>query len=184
MLIAIAIGLAILYSLVKPMGEGLYDTSMWVATILTPGESKDNPAVKQSIKFGQAALMDGWLSNIPFLASLLFFGSIVLAFCYHWWAGIGMYFFAVILGTLTKMFFMRPVSYYLMFLNHKMLNRRADYKAKNDSERFEASDSFCRDLETILQIYQDSQIRPPTPKQLKAIPCGDLYHWLNQAGQI
>jgi hypothetical protein len=179
-LIAIAITLAILYSLVKPMAEGLYDTSMWVAKILTPENSNDSAAVKQSIKFGQAALMDGWLSNIPFLASLLFFGSIVVAFCFHWWAAIGMYFLAATLGAITKIFFVRPVAYYLMFLNHKMINRRADYKTKNDTQRFEASDSFCRDLETILLIYQDSKIRPPTPKQLKDIPYGDINYWLSK----
>lgn len=180
MLIAIAIALAILYSLVKPMADGLYDTSMWVAKILTPENTNDSAAVKQSIKFGQAALMDGWLNNIPFLASILAFGSIVVAFCFHWWAGIAMFIFAIILGSFTKLLFLRPVAYYLMFLNHKMLNRRADYKGKNDVERFEASDSFCRDLETILLIYQDSQLRPPTPKQLKDIPCGDINYWLNQ----
>ena len=178
MLITIATGLAILYSLLKPMSEGLYDTSMWVAKILAPADSEDNATTRQLIKFCQAALMDGWLSDIPFITSMLFFGCIVVAFCHRWWAGILMYCAAVLLSETTKLFFMRSVSYYLLFLHHKMINRRADYKLKNDLERLEACDSFSRDLETIIAIYQDSRLKPPTQKQLKAIPYGDVNYWL------
>jgi hypothetical protein len=127
---------------------------------------------------GQAALMEGWLSNIPFIASLLYVASIVAGFVYHWWGAILMYFVATILGMFTKRLWVRSVSYYLPFLYHKMLNRAIDYKAKNDIERAEASESYCRDLERIMFLYQDSHLRPPTPKRLKEVPNGDVTYWL------
>lgn len=89
-----------------------------------------------------------------------------------------MFFVSAILGALTKIFFGRSVSYYLPLFYHKMVNRAADYKMKNDAVRLEASESYCEDLQQIMRIYQGSRLRPPTPKQLKEIPYGDLYYWL------
>jgi hypothetical protein len=61
-----------------------------------------------------------------------------------------------------------------------MVNRAVDYKTKNDVERLEASESYCKDLQQIIVLYQGSRLRPPTPKQLKDIPYGDLYYWLER----
>lgn len=170
--------LALLYAILKPLGDGLVDTSAWVAKILAPADTEEGETAKRFVKFGQAALMEGWLSNIPFIASILFFASIVVSFFYHWWAAILMYFVAVTLGVLTKLLWGRSVSYYLLFIHHKMVNRAVDYKRDNDAERFEAADSYCKDLRQIMLLYDGSELRPPTPKQLKDVPYGDLSYWL------
>jgi hypothetical protein len=177
-----ASGLALLYAIFKPLGDGLFDTSAWVAKMLTPPDA-DEESAKRLMKFGQAALMEGWLSNIPFIASILFFASIAVSFFYHWWAPIIMYFVAGTLGVLTKLFWGRSVSFYLSFIHHKMVNRRVDYKRDNDVERFEAADSYCKDLQQVMLLYDGSGLRPPTPKQLKDVPNGDLSYWLEAHGQ-
>ena len=179
-LFIIAMGLALLYAILKPLSDGLFDTSAWVAKILAPTDIEDDETTMQFLKFGQAALMEGWLSNIPLISSIVFFSSIIIGFIYHWWIGIIMYFISITLGELTKILWGRSVSYYLFLLYHKMVNRTADYKTKNDVDRSEAAESYCRDLEQIIVLYQDSRLRPPTPKQLKDIPFGDLYYWLER----
>lgn len=179
MLIAIAIGLALLYAILKPLSDGLFDTSMWVAKILAPTGTDENENTTQFLKFGQAALMEGWLSNIPFITTIIFFSSIIVAFFYHWWAAIVMFFASIVLSVFTKSFWGRSVFYYASFLYHKMVNRAADYKRKNDIERSEAAESYCKDLEQIMSLYHGARLRPPTPKQLKDIPVGDLHYWLN-----
>jgi hypothetical protein len=179
MLLIISVVLALGYSALKPLSDGLLDTSMWVAKILAPSDAKDNDATKHFIKIGQAALMEGWLSNVPFISSILFFSCVITGFCYHWWAGMLSYFVAIILSVLMKMLFGRSVSHYLVFLYQKMVNRAADYKKSNDATRLEACESFCRDLERIIILYQGSRLRPPTAKQLKGNPYGDVYYWLN-----
>jgi|ERR1019366_8937597 hypothetical protein len=174
----IAISLALAYAALKPLGEGLFDTSMWVAKILTAPETEDNETSRQFIKIGQAALMDGWLSNIPFIATILFLSSIVVGFICSWWVGILMYFVSVVLGVLTKLIFMRSVSYYLPLLHHKMVNRELDYKRQGDASRAQAAESYCKDLLQIMHIYQNARLRPPTAKQLTHVPYGDLHYWL------
>jgi hypothetical protein len=174
----VAIGLMLVYAALKPLSEGLFDTSMWVAKILAPPESQDNAATKQFLKIGQAALMEGWLSNIPFFSTIGFFSAIIFGFLCHWWMGIVIYVVAVFLGVFTKLLFMRPVSHYLPLLHHKMLNRKIDYKRDNDVERADAAESYCRDLAELILIYQDSSLRPPSAKQLLQIPYGDRYYWL------
>ena len=64
LLLAISTALALIYAVLKPLGDGLFDTSMCVAKILAPKDVGDN--AKQFLKITQASLMDGWLSNIPF----------------------------------------------------------------------------------------------------------------------
>ena len=174
----ISIGLAFTSAILKPLGEGLFDTSMWVAKILAPNDAEENDATKQLLRFNQAALMEGWLSNVPFIASIFGFTSMVTGFIYHWWAGVLMYLTVVTLGATTKRLFGRSVSYYLVFLYHKMVNRTADYKMHGDATRLEASESLCKDLERIIAVYQNSELKPPTLRELKAIPYGDLYYWL------
>ena len=178
MLIIIVIALTIIFLLIKPMSDGLFDTSMWVTKILAPPDFEEIDATKQFLKIGQAALMEGWLSNIPFIATTLFLSSIVVAFFYSWWFGILMFLINGILGEVVSHIFVRSVSYYLPFLYQKMLNRKIDYKNKNDMDRLEASESFCTDLLKIIAIYQNSSLKPPTEKQLKVIPYGDSYYWL------
>ncbi|MHB8853593.1 MAG: hypothetical protein ACYC6P_09600 [Ignavibacteriaceae bacterium] len=178
MILLISLGIAVIYALLYPLSEGLYDTSLWVAKILAPADAKENDSTKQFLKISQAALMEGWLSYIPFITSILLYTCIIIGFIYSWWGGILMYFISATLGVIAKIFMVRSVSYYLPILYHKMLNRAVDYKMKNDIERFNASQSYCNDLEQIIAIYQDSQLKPPTKKQLKEIPFGDLFFWL------
>lgn len=176
----IAIGLAVLYAILKPLSDGLFDTSAWVAKILAPPDIEENETIKQFLKFEQYTLMEGWLSNIPFVTYIVVLSSIITGFLYSWWGGILMFFVSVTLGAVTKILWGRSVSYYLPLLYHKMVNRAADYKTKKDVDRLEASESFCRDLLQIIVLYQGSRLRPPTPKQLKDIPCGDLHYWLER----
>jgi len=87
---------------------------------------------------------------------------------------------ATILGMIMKRLFIRPIPYYLFLLNHKMANRAANYKAKNDIERAQAAESYCHDLTRLMLIYQDCRLRPPDPKQLKDVPFGNEYYWLEK----
>lgn len=175
MLLILASILAVIYALLKPLSDGLFDTSMWVTKILAPTEFEDNDSSKQFMKIGQSALMQGWLSNIPFFTSTLFFSSIVISFFYSWWAGILMYIILGVFSAVMKLFFYGSVSSYLPYLYSKMLSVAADCKMKNDTMRYEASESFCRDLEKIIEIYKDASIKPPTKEELKEIPFGDIY---------
>jgi len=84
-----------------------------------------------------------------------------------------------IFGAIYSLIFTRSVSYYLYFLSHRMTNRASDYKRKNDWERYEASESYSKDLVEIMSIYYNSHLKPPTEKELAKMPYGDLYYWLN-----
>jgi hypothetical protein len=181
MYLLIAIGLALTYAILTPLSQGLLDTSMWVAKILAPTDLENNATSKQFLKMGQAALMEGWLSNVPFITTILLFSSIIIGFAHSWWGGILMLFVSIILGALTQTLWTRPVSHYLLFLYHKMVNRAADYKTKNDLERLKAAESYCNDLQQIILLYHNCQLRPPTRKELNRVPCGDLYYWLKRA---
>ena len=176
----IALALAIFYAVLKPLGDGLLDTSMWVAKIMAPSDIVESDSSKQFLKFGQAALMEGWLSNVPLIATIFLFSSVIVAFFYHWWAVIVMLFVAITLGVFTNLLWGRSVSYYISFLHHKLVHRAANYKRDNDVERSEAAESLLHDLERIISIYHGSRLRPPTPKQLKDIPYGDIRHWLDR----
>jgi hypothetical protein len=63
-----------------------------------------------------------------------------------------------------------------------MVHRTADYKRDNDTERLEAAESYREDLQRIIVLYEGSRLRPPTPKQLKVIPRGDVSYWLTAHG--
>ncbi len=180
MLLSISIGIAIIYVLLKPMSDGLMNTSMWVSKMLAPNHIEDGETSKQMLKVGQAALMDGWLSNIPFLASIFLFGGIIVACFVKWWFGIIAFLFMVIVGAVASLIFIRSVSFYLSLISHRMSNRSADYKKKQDWERYEASESYNKDLMEITTIYYNSRLKPPTEKELKKMPYGDLYYWLNE----
>jgi hypothetical protein len=183
-LLLIALGLALLYAILKPLGDGLFNTSAWVAKILASADIEQTETTKLLSEFGKAALKEGWLGNIPFITGILFWCSIILSFFYHWWAAIAMYFVAIVLGVLTKLFWGRSVSFYLSLIEHKMLNRVADYKRYNDTERLEAAECYCKDLQRIILLYEGSGLRPPTPKQLKDIPSGDLSYWLDAHARL
>jgi len=176
--LAIAIVLAVISIVLKPLSDGLLDTSMWVAKILAPLDTEENETTKQLLKFSQAALLEGWLSNIPFIATIALVISMISGFVYRWWGGIVVLFVSVTLGVLAKLLRTRSVSYYVTLMYHKMANRAADYRKQGDLERLEASESLCKDLANIIVLYQNSGLKPPTPKQLNDVPYGDLTYWL------
>ena len=153
---------------------------MWVAKMLAPTDTVEGESTKQFLKVGQAALMEGWLSNVPFITTITLLSSLILSFFYHWWAVVAVFFLATALGVLAKLFWGRSAFYYLSLIYHKMLHRAADYKRDNDVERSVAAESYCRDLEKIMSIYHGARLRPPSPKQLKDIPYGDLRYWLDR----
>ena len=172
----IAAFLALLYVALKPLSDGLLDTSAWVAKILSP------PGVGSSdefVKVNQAALMDGWLSNIPFITPIFFIASLISAVFFHWWAALALFFVTIVMSVLAKMLWTKQVSHYVLFLYHKMVNRMADYRRQNDITRLEATETYVKDLEQIISLYRNARLRPPTPKQLEAIPSGDLRYWLD-----
>jgi len=176
----ISIGLAVISAALKPLSDGLLDTSLWAAKILAPSDAEENAATKQLLKLGQAALMEGWLSNVPFIATIALCLSVMSGFVYHWWTGIIMLFASTALGMLAKTLWGRPASYYLTLMLHKLVNRVADYRREGDLERLDAAQSLCEDLQYLVYLYQSSQLRPPTPEQLIEIPYGDLACWLER----
>jgi hypothetical protein len=178
--LGVAIGLGVMSIVLRPLGDGLLDTSMWVAKILAPLDAEENDATKQLLKFSQAALLESWLSNVPFSATVALFLAVISGFVYRWWAGIAVLFLSVVLGVLVKMVRTRSVDYYLALMYHKMANRAADYRRQGDLERLDASESLCEDLANLIVLYQNSGLRPPTPEQLNDIPYGDLTYWLEQ----
>jgi hypothetical protein len=131
MYLILAMVLALIYALLKPLGDGLFDTSMWVAKMWVPTYVKDNDIAKQLLKTGQASLMDGWLSNIPFFTAILMGCSIILGFIHSWWGGILMYFVLAFLGALTKLLWTRSVSYYLYLHLPEYLNTLNNFEPFN-----------------------------------------------------
>ena len=130
-----ALGLALGASILRPLGDGLMDTSMWVAKVISPPDVEEDESSKQFLRMGQAALMDGWLSNIPFAGSLLFFSAILVSFFFHWWAPFIIVLFSAIVTVILKLFLRKSVAYDLPMLHHKMINRMANYSRDNDFER-------------------------------------------------
>jgi ABC-type multidrug transport system fused ATPase/permease subunit len=171
--------LVLVYVGLKPLGDGLTDTSAWAAKVMAPPGSGDNDTTKQYLRFTQAALMDGWLSNVPFFNSIAMFAALVSAAFYHWWAVPVVFVVAVFFGTLSKMIWGRSVSHYLMFMHARLLNRAATYRQKNDNERAEATESMASDLQQIITVYMNTSLRPPTAKQLQPMPYGDVGFYLN-----
>jgi len=131
-----------------------------------PRGSGDHDSTKQYLRFAQAALMDGWLSDVPFFIPIALVAALVFTALYHWWAALIVFVLAVFIGTLTKG---RSGSYYLMFMHAQLLSRAATYKHKNDNERAEAAQSMASELEQIIAVYMFTRLRPPTAKQLQAM---------------
>ena len=77
LLLSISFLLLIVYALLRPMSDGLMDTSKWAAKVLTPDGAKDDDLGRQYLRISQAALMYGWLSNVPFYTSILGVGAVV-----------------------------------------------------------------------------------------------------------
>jgi len=53
MLLLTALGLALLYAIMKPLSDGLFDTSARVAKILSPTDPLDPQTEKQLMKLGK-----------------------------------------------------------------------------------------------------------------------------------
>ena len=69
MLLLIALGLVLVYAILRPLADGLFNTSAWVAKILAPPDTGDWESAKLLLTMKQAALMEGWLSNLLSTAS-------------------------------------------------------------------------------------------------------------------
>ena len=177
MLLAIAIGFGLICVVLTPLGDGLFDTSMWAAKIMLPPEAVKNENANQLLKITQAALMEGWLSNIPFVTAMAGLSAVIISGFYHWWLTFVFFVVIVIFRVLVKLFWTRDACYYLLCMHQKMIHRAADYRRDNDLVRFEAAEETCRDLEKIISVYDVTRLKPPTEKQLKEIPYGDLLYW-------
>ena len=177
MYFVIAMVLGLVCSALRPLSDGLFDTSMWVAKVLLPPDSEDNDTTRQYLKVHQSALMEGWLSNVPLITGMLGFGAIISGFVYRWWGAFVIYLVIGIFSGVAKQVFTRSVSHYLVFLLQKMVNRATDYRIRSDFERAEAAESYCGDVANLMAIYQESSVKPPTAAQLKRVPYGDLYYW-------
>jgi hypothetical protein len=175
--------LVLVYVVLKPLGDGLMDTSAWAAKMMAPPGTGDNDFTKQYLRVAQAALMDGWLSNVPFFSYNAVVAASVFAALYHWWAAPIVFVVAVFTGTLTKMIWGRSVTHYLLLMHGRLLNRAATYRQKNDNERAEAAESTASELQEIIVVYMNTSLRPPTAKQLKAMPYGDVNFYLKDDSQ-
>lgn len=171
--------LVLVYVILKPLGDGLTDTSAWAAKAMAPPGSGDNDFTKQYLRFTQAALMDGWLSNMPFFSYNALVAALVFAALYHWWSALIVFVVAVFIGTLTKMIWGRSVTHSLLYMHARLLNRAATYRQKNDNERAEAAESMASELQQIIAVYMNTSLRPPTAKQLQAMPYGDVSFYFN-----
>ena len=66
-----------------------------------------------------------------------------------------------------------------MFMHARLLNRAATCRQKNDNERAEAAESMASELQRIIAVYMNASLRPPTAKQLQAMPYSDVSFYLN-----
>jgi len=171
--------LVLVYVVLKPLGDGLINTSAWAAKVMAPPGSEDNDITKQCVRFAQDASMGGWLSNVPFFDTIALVAALVFAALYHWWAALIVFVVAVFIGTLTKIIWGRSVSHYLMFMWTQLLSRAATYRQKNDNVRAEAAEVVASELLQVIAVYMNASLRPPTPKQLQAMPYGDVSFYLN-----
>ncbi len=176
MILYIAIGIEILASLLTPYSDGLFNTSLWMAKILSPSELIDTSEGKQMVKLNQAAFMDGWPSNIPIGVNLLMLVGVVLGFFYRWWGGILAYLiYAFLMGTFL-FFFRKPVTYYVMLFARRLTNRIADYRKMNDLDRAAAAEELLEEVKVIFTEYMNTGIKTPTSKQVKNNPLGDVQY--------
>jgi hypothetical protein len=171
--------LVLVYATLKPLGDGLMDTSAWAAKMMVPLGSEDNDSTKQYLRFAQAALLDGWLSNVPLFNSIALVAALIFAALFHWWAALIAFAGAMFICALTKILWGRSVSHYLMFMHHRLLNRAAAFRQMNDNERAEPCECMANELQHIIVDYMNAPLRPPTAKQLRAMPYGDVNFYLN-----
>jgi hypothetical protein len=181
MFLYLSIALGIIYTILKPLENGLYVTSLWVAKVLMDPHSKDSSETKLILKTNQAALMKGWLSNLPFFNSIIFISVIIFAIIYCWWIGIIITVLTGMAGGISKLFFTKSITFYLLLIHSKLVNREADYKTKNDFERANAAHSLSRDLEKIIAVYKDSGIKAPSDIQINENPYGDIYYMVHNS---
>lgn len=174
MLLLVAIAIAVIYGCLKKFSDGLSDTSLWIAKIMMPQGSEKIIESKSILKENQAALMDGWPSNFPFIAYLLPIASIIIGFIYSWWGGIVMIVIVIFCGAVAEFIFRRPLTYYLLIYLGRMANRFANYKKNNDLVRAAATEVFTDKIKEILNIYLGSGIGVPDSKEIKDNPYGDI----------
>lgn len=79
----------------------------------------------------------------------------------------------------TEFFFKQDVSRFLALYIGVLLNRAADYKKNNDNERADACEGLKNDLLIIFELYLNTGVKVPTPKQIKNNPAGDNIYLLN-----
>jgi hypothetical protein len=180
MILWIALSLALIYIVAIPYSDGFMDTSMWIAKITAPDTLIDGPDTKHLLKMSQAAIMDGWPSNVPFYTTIVGVAAIICAIIYHWWMGIAMYFILIIGVLIAKRIIRKPASFFIAFLLNRMANRVADYKRDNDTEREEASRETKEELQIVYDLYSNTGIPTPTKAVIKANPYGDLFFLRNQ----
>jgi hypothetical protein len=174
MLLWIAIGIALIYSFIKPYCDGLLDTSVWLSKITFPSDMAEIKEAGQLLKIRQAALMDGWPSNIVLLPSILGISAIIVGFFYSWWGGLIMFLILAFGGGTSKFFIKLDVSYFITLLLHRLSNRIADYKMKNDFERAEVAEELSGEVQSVLAVYLGSGIKSPSNRQIKSNPYGDV----------
>jgi len=178
----LAIVLLLAFLVMHPLADGLMDTSAWAAKIFVDESLSDMPQIPMLLRGHRAALMDGWLSNVPFISTTCMFSSVVAAFFAHWWLGITVILAIAIGGFLVRQFFGRTAGTYLMMIYGKMANRVANYRRDGDADRLAAGEEYLEKLRGLLILYAEPRIRPPTPKQLKSCPYGNASWWLEFPG--
>jgi hypothetical protein len=178
MLIWIAIGLAIIFGIVKPYADGILDTSLWLAKITMPEGVEEMSNAKQLLKIRQAALVDGWPSNIPFVNTIIFVAAIALGFVAHWWAGIVVIGVIGFVGGLCGKLINKPVIWYITLLSQRLANRMADYAKTNDNERELACREMQEDIIPVMVLYGTTDCKVPTTKQIAANPYSDINYFL------
>ena len=59
----------------KPLGDGLLDTSMWVAKLMAPSDISEGDDTKAILEIWASRTSGGWLSNVPLISMAFFYSS-------------------------------------------------------------------------------------------------------------
>jgi hypothetical protein len=160
-----------------PYWNRLANTSLWIGRALTDPEFETTGGSLALPKITQAALMEGFPSNMylitafsPYVSGAL---SGVIGFLYSWWVAVFIFLGSPLVSILIARKSSRDIEHFIMYLMHRIANRTANYKVKGDKNRIEAGESIYNDLSKLLSIYANSGVKAPSAKLAGSAPCGD-----------
>jgi len=171
-----ALAVAVIGSLVAPFAHRLQGTSLWAGRVLV------SPEASHALPRGlQAALMDGWPSNIGLLLNLPFIAA-ALGFVYAWWGGILVFAVSMAVSTLAGRtpLASNKLERYLVLLWGHAQQRAADYQMRGDRDPANAVRYLSNEVQTLLSLYAGSGVKAPDVLEAKQTRFGDRESLLRQ----